>query len=122
MYEIILYEDEHGNSDVKSFIKELKSKSKTSNDARINYTKVVAYIDLLEEMGTRIGELITKHLNSEIWESRPLSNRILYAFFTENKIVLLHHFTKKTQKTPLREIVKAKSELEDYIRRNKNDG
>lgn len=51
-----------------------------------------------------------------------LSIRILYAVSADYKIILLHHFTKKTQKTPLREIVKAKSELEDYIRRNKNDG
>ena len=56
-------------------------------------------------------------LNMEI-----LTNRILYAFFTDYKVIPFHHFTKKTQKTPLREIVKAKSELEDYIRRNKNDG
>ena len=122
MYEIILYEDEHGNSDVKSFIKELKSKSKTSKDARINYTKVVAYIDLLEEMGTRVGEPVTKHLDGEIWELRPIYNRILYAFFADNKIILLHHFQKKTQKTPLREIIKAKNELEDYSRRHKTDG
>ena len=121
MYEIILYEDEHGNSDVKNFIRELKLRSKTSKDARINYTKVVAYIDLLEEMGTRVGEPVTKHLDGEIWELRPISNRILYAFFTDNKIILLHHFPKKTQKTPLREIIKAKNELEDYTRRYLND-
>ena len=121
MYEIILYEDEHGNSDVKRFIRELKSKSKTNKDARINYTKAIAYIDLLAEMGTRVGEPVTKHLDGEIWELRPLSNRILFAFFNDNRLILLHHFPKRTQKTPAREIIKAKNELEDYKRRHKTD-
>ena len=31
--------------------------------------------------------------------------------------IMLHHFVKKTQKTPKREIEKAKRELEDYLRR-----
>lgn len=46
-----------------------------------------------------------------------LSNRILYAYVKDNTFVLLHHFQKKTQKTPAAEIEKAKRELEDYKRR-----
>lgn len=117
MYEIRFYEDERGLSEVKTFIKELKDKSTTSKDARINFNKVVAYIDALEEFGTRMGEPITKHLDGEIWELRPLVNRILYAFYKNNTFILLHHFEKKTNKTPKREIEKAKRELEDYKRR-----
>ena len=117
MFDIKFYEDEHGYSDVKAFIKELREKSSTSKDARINFNKVVAYIDILEEMGTRIGEPVTKHLDGEIWELRPISNRMLYAYVKDNTFVLLHHFQKKTQKTPAAEIEKAKRELEDYKRR-----
>ena len=117
MYDIDFYEDEHGNSDVQNFIKELREKSETSKDAKINFNKVVAYIDMLEEMGTRVGEPVTKHLDGEIWELRPLSNRILYAYYDNDTFVLLHHFLKKTQKTPKREIDKAKREIEDYKRR-----
>lgn len=117
MYDIDFYEDERGNSDVQDFIKELREKSETSKDAKINFNKVVAYIDMLEEMGTRVGEPVTKHLDGEIWELRPLSNRILYAYYDNDTFVLLHHFLKKTQKTPKREIDKAKREIEDYKRR-----
>lgn len=118
MYNIEFYEDAHGNSDVKSFIRNLRDKSTTSKDARINFNKVVAYLDILEEMGTRVGEPVTKHLDGEIWELRPLSNRILYAYFRENTFVLLHHFVKKSRKTPRGEIDKAIRELEDYKRRS----
>lgn len=117
MFEIRFYEDERGFSDVKSFIKELKEKSATSKDAKINFNKIVAYIDVLEEPGTRIGEPVTKHLDGEIWELRPLANRIMYAFYKDNTFILLHHFEKKTKKTPRREIEKAKREFEDYKRR-----
>ncbi len=120
MFEIEFYEDERGYSDVESFIKDLRKKSLASKDARVNLNKVVAYIDILEEMGTRVGEPVTKHLDGEIWELRPLSNRILYAFYEEKTFVLLHHFVKKTQKTPKREIEKAKREIEDYNSRKRN--
>ena len=121
MYDIEFYDDEHGYSDVEEFIKELREKSATSKDARINFNKVVAYLDILEEMGTRIGEPVTKHLDGEIWELRPLANRILYAYYKDNKFLLLHHFKKKSQKTPPREIEKAKRELEDYKRRYRDN-
>ena len=121
MFDIKFYEDAHGHNDVKEFIKHLREKSVTNKDARINFNKVVAYLDILEEMGTRIGEPVTKHLDGEIWELRPLSNRILYAFYDGNTFLLLHHFVKKTRKTPPREIEKAKRELEDYKRRYSND-
>ena len=66
MFEIIFYEDEHGNSDVKEFIKDLREQSFTNKDARINFNKIVAYLDILEETGTRIGEPVTKHLDGGI--------------------------------------------------------
>ncbi len=121
MYHVIIYEDENGKSELKDFLKDLKCRSETNKNARINLNKIVAYIDLLEEMGTRIGEPVTKHLDGAIWELRPLANRILYAYHKDNEFVLLHHFIKKTRKTPRNEIEKAKSEIEDYIRRHECD-
>lgn len=118
MYEIIFYEDKNGNSDVVSFIKELGEKSQTDKASRINFNKMVAYLDVLQEMGTRVGEPVTKHLDGEIWELRPLKNRFLYAFYKDNKFVMLHHFMKKTQKTPRRELETAKRRLKDFIERN----
>lgn len=114
MYNIEFYEDKHGYSDVKVFIKELRDKSLNNKDARINFNKIVAYIDILEEMGTRVGEPVTKHLDGKIWELRPLSNRILYANLSDNTFVLLHHFIKKSKNTPKQEIKKAFSELAEF--------
>jgi len=35
----------------------------------------------------------------------------------DDKFVLLHHFVKKTRKTPLREIETARAKLKDFIER-----
>ncbi len=117
MYQIIFYEDKKGQSEVADYIQGLRIKSATSKTERVNFNKVVAYFDMLEEYGTRIGEPVTKHLNGEIWELRPLKNRFLYAYVENDTFVILHHFVKKTQKTPKREIEKAKRYLQDYLER-----
>ncbi len=58
-----------------------------------------------------------KNGKSEIWELRPGNNRIFYFACEEDDFVLLHSFRKKTQKTPHREIDKAKAERDDYLSR-----
>ena len=62
-------------------------------------------------------ENITKHIDDDIWELRPGNNRVLYFYFKNDTFVLLHQFRKKTQKTPKREIDKAKAERDDYLAR-----
>ena len=117
MYEIEFYEDKNGKSEVVDLIKGLHAKAATSKECRINFNKIVAYIDMLEELGTRVGEPVTKHLDGEIWELRPLRDRIFFVGWYNNSFILLHHYMKKTQKTPAREIHKAKKELADLKER-----
>lgn len=64
------------------------------------------------------GEPYMKHLEDNIWELRPMRDRIFFAAYTGSGYVLLHSFMKKTQKTPKREIVKAKREWKDFKERN----
>lgn len=120
MYEIIIYQDKNGKSQILDFLYELVNKN--GKDAKINRNKVNDYIQLLAEYGTYIGEPVCKHLEGDIWELRPLDNRILFAGVVNGKFVLLHQFLKKTQKTPKIEIDQAKRELADYLERSKNDG
>ena len=121
VYGIEFYQNARGDEPVKQYLEELSQKAATSKDARIKLNKIVAYIDLLAEHGTKIGEPVTKHLDGEIWELRPLRDRILYFFWKDDNFVLLHHFMKKTQKTPEREIEQAKRNMTDYLERNDTD-
>ncbi len=98
--EILFYKKQNNESEIFEYIKTLKEKSKTNKDARVNYKKIIAYLRSLEIYGTRIGQPIVKKIDGNIWELRPLKNRIFFFYWKENKIVLLHHFIKKTNKTP----------------------
>jgi len=118
MYEVKFYRDRHGNSEIVEYLDELKEKSATSKNERVNRDKILAYIGALEQYGTRIGRPIVKHIDGSIWELRPIANRILFFYWKENKFVLLHHFIKKTNKTPPREIDMARAKLKDYIERH----
>ena len=118
MYDVIFYSDSRGIEPAAEFISELRHKSNTDKNARINLNKIVAYIDILCEHGTRVGEPVVKHLDGDIWELRPLGNRILFAYYKDKIYILLHHFSKKTNKTPQGEIEQAKRNLADYIERN----
>lgn len=70
---------------------------------------------MLQDNGTHLPDNITKHIEDNIWELRPGNNRVFYFFFDNNTFVLLHAFRKKTQKTPRKEIERAKSERDDYL-------
>jgi phage-related protein len=59
-----------------------------------------------------------KHLEGEIWELRPVRDRILFVAWMGDKFLLLHHFVKKTQKTPKREMEQAKRNLADFTARS----
>ena len=122
MYKIIFYKDKNGYSNVLEHIETLKEKRFTSKDAKVKFKKISSYLDMLSENGLEIGKSYIKHLENEIWELRPLRDRILFAYWDNNNFILLHQFIKKTQKTPKNEIKKAKNNLEDYKRRSdKND-
>ena len=117
MYIVEFYEKENGESDVWNFLEELREKSATNKDARIQYRQIVLYIELLQNNGTRQPDNITKHIIENIWELRPGNNRVFYFYHKNDTFVLLHHFRKTTQKPPQREIEQALAERNDYIRR-----
>ena len=117
MFNIEFYEDTNGNSELWNFLDSLQKKATTNKDARIQHKRIVQYIQLLEDHGTRLGDNITKHIDEDIWELRPGNNRILYFFKKDDTYVLLHHFRKKTQRTPTREITRAKAERDDWLSR-----
>ena len=85
--------------------------------SRIKLNKIRDYVKALSKYGLQLGEPYIKHLDGDIWELRPLRDRILFVAWQEDGFVLLHQFMKQTQKTPRREIEKAKRELADLIER-----
>ena len=70
-------------------------------------------------------QLFKKLENSEIWEFRTLYNKLAYRLFAfwdkeeETLIIATHGIIKKTQKTPLKEIIKAERLRQEYFNNKK---
>jgi len=120
LYQIYFYKDKNGKEPVKDYIQELASNK--DKNSRIKLTKIRDYLKVLSEYGTRAGVPYVKHLDGDIWELRPLRDRILFAAWDGKSFILLHQFMKQTQKTPSREIEAAKRNLASYRERSKDNG
>jgi len=119
MYSVITYKDRDGKDDIADFIKDLNGKMETSKDARIRYKKIMQYIGQLQAYGVAVGKPAIDHITgTELWELRPIRDRIFFAYWKDDIFVLLHHFFKKTQKTPPHEIKQAECNLKDFLERH----
>ncbi len=121
-YEIYFYQTKDGKKPVEEYIMGLAAKKETDKTARIHLNKIQDYINVLRKIGLSAGEPYVKIIEKDLFELRPLNDRIFFAYWTGKSFVLLHHFVKKTQKTPPREIRKAKNCLEDMKRRLSDNG
>ena len=72
-----------------------------------------ARIDFLGEIGNRAREPLSKSLGGGLLELRAKASRVFYCFKPKGVIVLLHGFTKKSQKTPRREMELALKRMEE---------
>jgi len=112
MREILFYHLESGRCPVEDFLDTLTDKQ---------FEKVSFVLDLIEQLNI-IPEVYLKKLkgSDDIWEVRvQYGNNIfrLLGFFEANNIVILNHaFTKKTQKTPAREINIAEKRKREYLK------
>ena len=119
MYNIRFYKNKRGREPVKDYIVSLMAQK--GKDDLVKAIKIQDYIKVLKTNGTRAGLPYVKHLDGDIWELRPLKDRILFFTFKGNDIILLSHFRKMTQKTPKGEIRKANKRMKEYIERRADD-
>jgi len=114
-FKAIFYDLPNGDKPAKDFLEKLDMKMRA---------KMSRTISILETNGTELREPYSKHLDDGIFELRAKvgSNisRVLYFFFTGRHVILTHGFIKKTDKTPPKEIEKAKKYRSEYLNREDN--
>ncbi len=108
MYKIYFFKDRKGRQQALEYI--IKLQRNKDKDSRIKANKINDYFQALSIYGTQLGQPYVKHIWGDIWEIRPIKDRFFFVAWQGDSFVVLHQFTKKTQKTPQREIDKAKSE------------
>jgi phage-related protein len=106
------YEEDDGSTPVLEFLAHLDAKTQL----RFEWS-----IEQLRVRNVAAREPLARHIEDKIWEIREESNtrtyRVLYFFFTGRRIVLLHGFEKKTERTPRREIEMAQRRLDQFVER-----
>lgn len=78
-------------------------------DMRARFARIIR---LIEEHGlNHVGMPYVRHIEGKLWEMRASGRdgiaRGLYVTAKKQRVVLVHMFVKKTQKTPRKEIQKA---------------
>jgi phage-related protein len=87
-------------------------------DMRARFSRIV---ELIETHGLeKVREPLVKHLDQELWEIRLSGrdgiSRAIYVTASGRRVVVVRVFTKKTQKTPPREIRLARQRAKEIGR------
>ncbi len=110
MTKVIYYTTANGENPARKFIESLQEKQQRKVVRILTNIKVYGLVTAIPH--------IKKLTGTPLWEIRILgedSIRIFYATILTDSILLLHGFTKKSQKTPSREIKTATERLNDWI-------
>jgi phage-related protein len=111
-----LYTDARGREPVREFLNTLDLQTQ----ARFDWS-----LEQLRQRNTLACEPLARHIEGRIWELRRESAgniyRLLYTLLPGKRILILHGFHKKTQKTPRGEIEMARRRLDDFLRRSGED-
>ena len=111
-WKLLFYQTEDGTSPVREFLRTLDKTTRV----RFGWS-----LEQLRLRNVHARPPLVKHIEGKIWELREESStnifRIFYCLYEGQRILLLHGFAKKTQKTPQREIVIAAQRLADFRKR-----
>lgn len=101
------YRDSRGRKPIEEFIKSLPLEEQARVSAGLSY---------LQQVGNQTREPLSKSLSDGLFELRVKAQRIFFCFRPGRTILLLHAFSKKTRKTPLRELQTARQRLKEVRR------
>ena len=103
--DIVFFKTDAGNEPAREWLRSLPKEEK----------KLIGEDIKVAQIGWPLGEPIVKKMEPGIWEIRTeLKNRIARVFVTKSpdKLVILHGFIKKTQKTPTTELAIARKRFQ----------
>ena len=114
VWEIQYFETANGRRPVQEFVDALDARSKA---------KIARTLDLLEELGVKLGMPYAKHVEGDMWEIRTRvgSNqyRIIYFLFAGGAFILLHGLLKKSGQIPQRDLRMARDRRTEFLKRGR---
>lgn len=114
MYSIYFYKDKNENQPVLEFMRKPTSRG---HNGRLKLGYINNEVEILKRYGVNIGDHYLKHVEDDIWVLEPIRNRMIFVTRIDDNFILLHHFLKKSNIFPKREIEQAKLEYQDLKER-----
>jgi len=111
VWSLVYYETAAGRYPVKDYIADLEPEER----ARVTFD-----LELLESFGLGLGAPYVRSIRGKLRELRTrgrIQHRLLYFAVSGKRLVLLHAFAKKSEKTPPAEIDTAMRRMADYLER-----
>lgn len=109
MFEIVLYKDRRGKEPVQEFIDSLSWKTQE---------KILTWLNRLEQEGPFLRRPYADKIRGKLYELRIRFSsdhiRIIYFFFHQGKVVLLHGFRKKEWEIKERDIELAERRMNEF--------
>lgn len=107
--------------EVEAFIMEVEAKkNKGDKDARILFEKINYCIERIRLQGTRAGIKIIKNLkgkeNDNLYEIRPLDERIFMCLWHGKHFLMLSHYRKDANETDALELARARRLREKFLK------
>ena len=107
---IYFYKSSIGASPIVKFIDKLQEEDQA---------RFLEVVDEIETHGFSAARVIFKPIDGKLWEikfrSSRSSYRVFYAVLEKDLMIWLHVFTKKSQKTPKRELGIARKRLKEVL-------
>lgn len=107
---IYFFETNAGNSPIKRFIDKLPDEDQA---------RFLEVIEEVENYGLNAARLIFKPLEGKLWEIKFKTSRqgfrILYILLENDLMIWLHAFSKKTNKTPKKELEIARKRMKEVL-------
>ena|SRR3989338_102343 len=109
-WQVIYYISPSGDNPIGDFLNNLNKQAQT---------KLLRIFDHIEEYGLQsVIRHIKKLSETQFWEIRILGQdniRVIYVIPTQFRVLVLHGFTKKTQKTSPKELEIASKRYQQYL-------
>ena len=108
--QVVFYTHSSGRSPITDFI---------DKQSRIDQAIISAVLEDIEDSGFTAKGCKFRQLKGKLWEIKIKtpsgSSRFLYLMTSKEKMIILHGFKKKSQKTPLKEIHIGLKRLKEYL-------
>ncbi len=104
------YKTRTGKCPVRKYLQGLNARQRS---------KILEAMEYLETFGVELKEPFVKYIGNKIFELRVRDQdgiyRVLYFAAKDRRFIMLHGFTKKTQKTPKKEIEIALKRKKEFL-------